>query len=191
MKRDAWLLAFGLLVGLLAAGLLILVSGQPRGKSVTLSPPPTPAPLQVHITGAVARPGVYALPPGSRIQQAIDAAGGLIAQADPSMLNLVAFVEDGQRLHVPTQGEPGESPARAPSTGEKSGEITGKININTATLEQLDKLPGIGEITAQKIIEYRSMHGPFPNIEAIMDVDGIGEGTFEEIKNYISISDFP
>lgn len=191
MKRDAWLLAFGLLMGLLAAGLLILVSGRPRGQSITLSPPPTPAPLQVHVTGAVNKPGVYALPPGSRIQQAIDAAGGLTPQADVSMLNLVALIEDGQRLHVPSQGGPAEQTADDPATEERSVSISRKININTATLEQLDTLPGIGEITAQKIIDYRSVHGPFPNIEAIMDVDGIGEGTFEEIKNFISISDFP
>jgi competence protein ComEA len=86
---------------------------------------------------------------------------------------------------------PAEQTADDPATEERSVSISGKININTATLEQLDTLPGIGEITAQKIIDYRSVHGPFSNIEAIMDVDGIGEGTFEEIKNFISISDFP
>ena len=192
MKRDAWLLAFGLLMGLLAAGLLILVSGRPRGQPVTLAPPPTHAPLQVHVSGAVNKPGVYAMPSGSRVQGAIEAAGGLTNEADPSMLNLVAPLTDGQRLHIPSHADSTEQQSLSPVTGERSPVISpAKININTASLEELDTLPGIGEITAQKIIAYRLAHGPFPNIEAIMDVEGIGEGTFADIEQLISVSDFP
>ena len=201
MKRDVWLVVFGLLCGLLGAGLLILAAGQPRGSPVQLSPPPTPAPLLVHISGGILRPGVYELPLDSRVQDAVQAFGGLLTSADASMLNLAARLKDGERLSIPTLA-PTQPPRSAqvdsegvrfvplPTSLPQSAE-PGKININTASLDELDRLPGIGPVTAQKILDYRQAKGPFQTIEAIMDVSGIGPATNEDLKDLITLGYIP
>jgi competence protein ComEA len=202
MKRDLWLLAFGLVGGLLGAGLLFLAAGRPRGPAVQLSPPPTPAPILVHVSGGVMNPGVYALSLESRVQDAVQAAGGLAPDAMDSSLNLAARLKDGEQLVIPTmrptlppipstiQAETGGTRFQAPLTTDLPIQ-DGKININLASLEELETLPGIGPVTAQKIIDYRQANGPFQTLEAIMDVSGIGPATFERIKDLITVSPFP
>jgi competence protein ComEA len=198
MKRDIWMLAFGLVAGLFGAGLLFLAIGRPRGPAVQLSPPPTPAPILVHVSGAVVNPGVYALPLDSRVKDAVEAAGGLIPEAISASLNLAAHVKDGEQLIIPTlrptllpipltaQVDAGGTRFQEPlATGQPIQ--AGKININFANLEELDTLPGIGPVTAQKIIDYRQANGPFQTLEAIMDVSGIGPATFERIKDLITV----
>lgn len=160
MKRDLWLVSFGLAVGLLSAGLIYLASAPPRGTVIQLNPPPTPAPIMVHVSGGVLQPGVYALPVGSRVQDAIQAANGARAEANLAAINLAAPMKDGDRLDIATLAptappqaiqEFGSSirsiglPTPAPQTVEP-----GKVNINTAGLDELDTLPGIGPVTAQK-----------------------------------------
>ncbi|MBN1305554.1 MAG: helix-hairpin-helix domain-containing protein [Anaerolineales bacterium] len=173
----------GALIGLASTGILWLVVGQPRGEPVTLEPPPTKIPLVVYVTGGVPRPGLYSLPEGSRIQDAIEAAGGFIAGADEDSINLAERIEDGQRLDIPVL-EDIESDVGPAPTGEAPLEL---ININLATLDELDNLPGIGPTTAQKIIDYREENGEFEKIDDIMEVAGIGPATFEDIKALITV----
>ena len=179
----------GVLVGFVLAGALLLISRTPKGTEIPLAPPPTASPIVVHVVGAVPRPGVYEFPKGARVRDAIEAAGGLLTDADITFLNLAAPLEDGQQLEVPyVNGTPGAAPAmtEAPAaTGVP--QPTELININTATLQDLDRLPGIGPTTAQKIIDYRTNNGPFQRIEDIMNVSGIGPSTFDKIKNLITV----
>ena len=183
----------GVLIGLVLGGVMWIVVQKPRGASVTLLPQPTKAPLMVDVAGAVPRPGVYELPEGSRVNDAIQAAGGLLAEADKAALNLAEPIEDGQKLEIPYLA--GMEPADTSSFGLGSGgtaggaggNVMGLIDINTATLEELDSLPGIGPSLAQAIIDYRDNFGPFFAIEDIMFVDGIGPETFERIKDLITV----
>jgi competence protein ComEA len=180
-----WPVSLGVLIGLLAGGLILLVSSSPGGDAIRILPPPSPAPLVVQVSGAVARPGVYNLPQGSRVKDAIHAAGDMTANADPGALNLAALLEDGQRVEVPLEGAPPQTSGEPPS---RSVTIPGGlVNINTATQAELEGLPEIGPTLAQRIVEYRQAHGPFATIEAIQDVEGIGEGVFEKIKGLITV----
>jgi competence protein ComEA len=197
MSKDAWKVAFGVLCGLLSAGIILLASSPPRGEAVTLLPPPSPEPIQVHVAGAVAEPGLYHLPINSRVEDAIQAAGGFLSQADSQSLNLAAFLADGSRVVVPYQ--PTEIPEMAqrlepievPISGMQTPDSDHPININIASQEELESLPGIGPVTAAKIIDYRDLHGPFATIEAIQDVSGIGPKTFEQIKALITVGITP
>ena len=195
--KNWWAVALGVVFGVLAAGVILLASQPPRGHPIELLPPPTPVPIQVHVSGAVTNPGVYALPPQSRVQDAIDAAGGFDEDADPSSLNLAALLEDGALIRVPAL-EPTFTPAprgaatpaeTAPPAGEPAAPAPEMININTATQEELETLSGIGPVTARKIIEYRESNGPFTAIEEIQKVSGIGPVTFEKIKDFITVGE--
>ena len=190
--RTLWALAFGVMFGLLAAGALLLTTRPPEGEAIRLLPPPTPSPLVVQVSGAVMHPGLYKLAQGSRVQDAIQAAGGLAEGADDQGLNLAALVKDGDRLRVPYK--PAE-PAAGAGPPVRNGPLElpagaaapGLIDINTASLQELDSLPGIGPVTAQKIVDHRQVEGPFTSIEAIQDVSGIGPATFEKIKDLITV----
>ncbi len=181
LRRLAHFLA-GLLAGLLAAGLLLLLISRPRGQPVELLPPPTPSPLRVHVAGAVARPGVYALQPGAIVQQALEAAGGAAPDAALEALNQAAPLEDGQQIVVPSRLAASASPAPPLSTAEN-----GRLNINTATPPELDRLPGIGPSLAQEIAAYREAHGPFQKIEDLLLVPGIGPAKLALIKDLVTV----
>ncbi|HMB21942.1 MAG TPA: ComEA family DNA-binding protein, partial [Anaerolineales bacterium] len=178
--KSTLYLASGILFGLFVAALVWVVARNPSGTAVVLRPAPTEKPVIVYITGAVPRPGVYALPKEARIQDAISAAGGFLAEADKSQINLAALLEDGQKLDIPYIE--GASPVLGTPLPEVDTSTTELIDINTASLEELDTLPGIGPTTAQKIIDYRETSGPFVNAEDIINVPGIGPGTYERIK---------
>jgi competence protein ComEA len=197
--KTLWAVAFGVLFGLLAAGVLLLVARPPQGQAIQLLPAPTPQPLVVHVTGAVQQPGLCQIAPGSRVQDAIQAAGGLIPEAENAGLNLAAFVQDGDLIRVPfkAQDTAVEEAAPAPELPVRSGaplsseSQTGLVNINTASEAELETLPGIGPVTAGKIAAHREEHGPFDSIEAIQDVSGIGPATFEKIKDLITVDGLP
>lgn len=193
MKNILYVL-LGVMAGFVLAGILIFVARAPAGIPIMLEPAPTEAPIAVHVIGAVARPGLYEFPSGTRVQDAIDAAGGLLAEANSDSLNLAALLEDGQQLSIPYKA--GSEPVITTNTLELPSSVTPTstadpnvelVNINTATVEELDSLPGIGPTTAQKIIDYRTANGPFTTLESIMNVSGIGPSTFEDIKALISI----
>lgn len=144
----------------------------------------------VHVCGAVERPGVYELPQGSRIYQAIECAGGLSNEADPNYLNQADFVSDGEKVYVPTREEVAEMDSPLQNVVTQSGETgapSGLVNLNTASEEQLCTLPGIGSSKARSIIAYREEHGSFDRIESVMNVAGIKDGLFQKIKAYITV----
>lgn len=134
----------------------------------------------IHIIGAVQSPGIYELPSGARVHDAVDKAGGPTADADLEKINLARPVIDGEQVYIPLTDEGGTELGNG-------GIRDGKVNINHATLEELTTLTGIGEKRARNIIEYRDAHGPFSKIEEIMNVPGIGAGLFEGIKDNITV----
>lgn len=178
-------MASGILFGLFLAALVWIVARNPTGEGVVLRPVPTDRPIVVHITGAVPRPGVYALPQGARVQDGISAAGGFLAEALKTDINLAAPLEDGEKLDIPYVE--GASPVLATPEEEIVVVTTELVDINIASQAELETLPGIGPTTAQKIIEYREANGPFLNTEDIINVSGIGPGTYERIKDLITV----
>ena len=154
----------------------------------------------VHVCGQVASPGVYLLPAGSRLYEAIEAAGGLSENAAGELLNQAAQIEDGQQIYVPSQEEAtqlqagqsvsnmGEAGRNVSAPGMSGPSEDGKIDLNRATREQLMTLSGIGEAKADSIIAYREVHGGFRTIEELMEVDGIKEGVFNKVKDQIKVS---
>lgn len=161
----------------------------------TPSPTPTPAPVRVYVTGAVVNSDVYFLSAGSIIKDAIAAAGGFTPDADRERINQALELQDQQQIHVPRLGETNAPPPvqggvvqQKPASRSAAPVATGKlINLNTATLEELDSLPGIGPAIAQRIIEYRESAGGFKSVEQIVEVSGIGEATLAKIKDLVTV----
>ncbi|MDR7867285.1 MAG: ComEA family DNA-binding protein [Sporomusaceae bacterium] len=133
----------------------------------------------VYVTGAVSKPGVYKVGPESRVIDVINAAGGLAHGADANKVNLAQAVKDGMQVHVPISGVPGSSAAAATDSG--------RVSINAADKPALEKLPGIGAVLADRIVEYRKANGPFRDIAEIKKVNGIGESKFNQIKDKITL----
>ena len=174
LANPFWTLVAGVLIGLAAAGVIVVLSRAPRGHAIELLPAETDRLVTVHVSGAVFNPGLYEMAAGSRTLDAIDAAGGALSVADIGRVNLALELRDGQQVYVPTALE----------AGARGGF---PININLAEVDELTELPGIGPVSAQAIVDYRFENGPFASIEEIMDVPGIGNSTFEEIKELIDI----
>ena len=164
---------------------------------------PTLSIIAVYVSGAVVKPGVYRLYDGARIDDAIRMAGGMSDNADPIRINLAARVYDEQQIYVLQRGEqppdfiaqrqstaaPVAETANAQSPAPAASASNGKINLNTATLDQLDTLPRIGPATAQRIIDYRTQNGNFKTIEDLQNVKGIGAATFADLKDLITVGD--
>ncbi len=138
------------------------------------------AKLVVDVAGAVRRPGLHELPRGTRIADAVAAAGGATAKADLGAVNLAAPVADGEQIVVPVRG-----PGAAGASSGAAPSPTAPLDLNTATLEQLDALPGIGPTTAQKILEYRQAHGSFHSVSELDAVPGIGQGRIDALKGLV------
>jgi competence protein ComEA len=168
------------------------------GSVATLPPPAAPptssetslGPVIVHVAGAVVAPGVYELSAGARVHAAIESAGGATSAADLDGLNLAAGVADGQRIYVPVQGE--IDPATVPSgsiAADVAGDevATGPIDLNTATAEQLETLPGVGPATAAAIIDDRRRHGPFAAVADLERVPGIGPAKLAAIVDRVTV----
>jgi competence protein ComEA len=151
------------------------------------SPSETAPPLIVHVAGWVAEPGVYELPEGSRVIDAIEAAGGAKRDAELAALNLAAPLTDGQQVLVPRASDAVPPPGTAPPTGSATTGGATLVNINAASAVELETLPGIGEVLAATIVQYREEHGPFTSVDQLMDVSGIGEVTLEEIRDLVTI----
>jgi competence protein ComEA len=136
--------------------------------------------LVVHVVGAVHRPGLFRLEDGSRVADAVTRAGGPTRRADLSAVNLAAPLADGQQVIVPRRGPPG---ALASGAGAVPG---AKVSLAIATVEQLDELPGIGPVTAQKIVDWRASHGPFQSVDDLDDVPGIGPARIEQLRDLVT-----
>ena len=208
------LIGFGFLLGAVLAGVLIWLLRRPQPPPIVLHPPPTvaptptpppaatPGPLFVFVSGGVRTPGMYELPAGARVGDALAKAGGLLADVDPALVNQAEIVFDGAQIHVPLpptdadastalptapQPSPGLSGAAPPSSGAPSGPrnapADGLININTATAEELTALPGIGPSKAAAIISDR----PYDSIEDLARVPGIGASTIETLAPLVTV----
>lgn len=201
----------------IALGALLLVGGavvvrsaaQPTGDPVAVEEPavtrtataeggddPADQPTQeatvwVHVVGQVASPGVVALPAGSRVGDAVAAAGGALPEADLAGLNLAAVVQDGAQIRVPA---PGEEPADAGGAveggsggGEVAGAAGGAVDVNTAGSAELQTLPGIGPVLAERIVAWREANGPFASVDALLDVSGIGPAVLGQIRELVRV----
>ena len=145
---------------------------------------PEPVLIQVYVHGEVVYPGVYYLEENARVHEAIDEAGGLLPTARGKNLNLAARLRDGESLYIPSLDE--DESQISYSSGSNAIQ-SGRININVAGLEELQRLPGIGPALAQRIVDYRSKNGYFKKIEDIKNVNGIGEKRFEDLKEQIDV----
>lgn len=141
--------------------------------------------ITVHVCGEVVFPGVYQLEEGARVVRAIDAAGGVCAGAMQDYLNLASVLNDGDKVYVPSKQE--IEAGILPDNTDGTGEAMLSININTATKSELMQLPGIGESKAESILAYRQEHGSFTTIEDIMQISGIKEAVYSQIKDYIKV----
>jgi competence protein ComEA len=188
-----------LLVGLAAAAALVVWTWLDRPQVDPVPAPPaastaatpvtpvgevaeTSTTVVVSVVGLVVRPGLVTLPSGSRVADAIEAAGGLLPEADPASINLAAVVADGQQIAVGVPAAPtggGAGPA-APAGG-------GPVNLNTASVAELDGLPGIGPVLAQRIVDHRAGAGPFGSVEELDDVPGIGPAIAAELAGLVTV----
>jgi competence protein ComEA len=159
---------------------LTLPRATPAGVAPTSSTPAATA----HAAGAIAQPGVYKLPPGARVTDLLDAAGGPLGDADLDQLNLAAPVGDGERIYVPRRGE---APPPAAGAGAAGAVASGPVDLNRATAEQLDGLPGVGPATAKAIIDHRTRNGRFRTVDDLLEVRGIGDAKLEALRDLVKV----
>jgi competence protein ComEA len=158
------------------------------GAGATPAPTSSPAVLLVHVAGWVRNPGVYQLHQGDRVIDALEAAGGARSGADLTTINLAALLTDAEQVVVAKEGTGGPGPpASGTSAGGSAGGPGDLVNINTATLEELETLSGIGEVLAQRILDYREEHGPYRSVEDLLNVSGIGDKRLEDLKPHITV----
>jgi competence protein ComEA len=163
----------------------LVITAAPLPTVTPAAPTATPGPIRVSVDGIVRQPGSYILPPSSRVDDAVRAAGGPSLEADLARINLAQVLRDGQHIHVPRVGEVLPTPTPYGLSAD------GRININLADAALLERLPGIGPALAQRVIAYREKHGPFVSIEGIQAVRGIGLVTFEGIRDLVTVVDPP
>lgn len=176
--------------GLIVAGMVVVLQTRPVPVEITIRPPlptatsvptGTPGPILIYVTGAVREPyTTVSIPAGSRVQEAVEAAGGMLEEADLERVNLAAVLHDGDQVYVPLIGDS----ASAEATSEvllATPPGGAKVFINTASLEELQTLPGVGPATAQRIVDYREANGPFTSLEELDEVNGIGPALLAKI----------
>jgi competence protein ComEA len=199
-SRSLWI------VGLAAALVLVAwtwldrprvdpVPAPPAGSAAPTSVPAQPtvgevadtsAPVVVSVVGSVARPGLVTLPSGARVAEAVEAAGGLVPPADPASVNLAAIVTDGQQIVVGAPGVSGGGADGGTSAPGGAAAPGGKLNLNTATAAELDALPGVGPVLAQRIVDHRDQ-GPFTSVDQLDDVPGIGPARAAELAELVTV----
>jgi competence protein ComEA len=141
--------------------------------------------VAVHVAGRVRRPGLVRLPAGSRVHDALRAAGGVTPGADLDAVNLARKLADGEQVRIPAHGEPAPPPPAGPAAAPGASPAA-PVDLNTATAEQLDALPGVGEVTAGRIVAYRTAH-PFTSVDELLEVPGIGQRRFEQLKGLVTV----
>jgi len=184
-----------LLVGGLVLAVLVAVSVAMSSGGVEHEPPPVlpvaaasastsvaDETIVVSVVGRVARPGLVTLPEGARVADALREAGGPVPDTDVGALNLARRLADGEQIYVGVPAPPGADPGTA-AAGAPGG--TDKVDLNTATLAALDTLPGVGPVTAQRIVDWRAEHGRFDSVEQLREIDGIGPSRFAKLKDRV------
>ena len=202
--RLRWLLTFAI-VGISLVALILWWRASSAPDPAVLLPAPSPAPphaataaplepatIGVDVVGAVQRPGLYYLQEGSRVDDAIKAAGGFAPDANRDAINVATRLKDEQQLRVPRVGEAsGPRVAEISEPSESSAvaapAAAGRLNLNTADAQALEKLPGIGPARARLIVEYRTAHGPFRSVDQLQDVQGIGAATFAALRDLVTV----
>lgn len=196
-RKDMWPLLM-----LAGAAVLVTVLLTGRAAPARVAPPSQPVPAQapsvsegaspvgaavlVHVAGAVRKPGLYEFPPGARVADAVETAGGPVRRADLHALNLAEALVDGTRIEVPRMGEsPATVAGPAPTPGVP--QPGSAISLNTADQTLLETIPGVGPVTAMAILSYREEIGGFTSLEQLLDVDGIGPATFDSIRSYVTL----
>ena len=164
------------LLAVLAGGITALVAGGNSSGGIEITVPPGGGEIRVHVSGAVVREDVYALRRGDRLIDAVEAAGGLLPDADTASLNLAARVTDGERVDIPRLSN-APAPAATPTP----------LDLNRATAAELQALPGIGERRAQAILDYRAVSGGFDRVEDLLQVEGIGPATLEALRTLVVV----
>ncbi|HEX2177933.1 MAG TPA: ComEA family DNA-binding protein [Actinomycetota bacterium] len=182
-------------IAVVGAGLVVIVRSSdppaPPVERVAATPQqaeasPSPAgQVVVHVSGQVTAPGVYELPAGSRVQDAIGAAGGALGEADANALNLAAVVADGQKITVPKPGE--AAPEAGDGAAAAAAGAPAKVNLNHATQAQLEELPGVGPVLAQRILTHRQTKGRFTSPRQLLEVSGFGPKKYESVKDQITV----
>ncbi|MGB9767744.1 MAG: helix-hairpin-helix domain-containing protein [Dictyoglomus turgidum] len=183
-KKEKFLLV--IFVVILVGVLFSMVSNLSGGNNIDVDKNEF---IIVHITGEVKNPGVYKLEEGARVIDAINLAGGSLPSADLDKVNLADFLRDGSKIYIPSKLENSENELKSQAILSKRKIDTSKsdkVNINTASKEELESLPGIGPTLAQRIIEYREENGPFGSAEDLLNVKGIGEKKLERIRDQIT-----
>lgn len=191
LSRRRLLIAAGCLALLLFVGSKLLVRPQPSaGLAPPVAPPTETAAaatvVVVDVVGAVRRPGLYRLEQGARIADAVARAGGATAKADVALINLAAPLADGEQVVVPKRGAAAPSAAPSGAGGSAGAPSSGPVHLSTATLEQLDSLPGIGPVTAQKILDYRQKQGAFTSVDELDAVPGIGPARMDQLRDLVA-----
>ena len=191
LSRRRLLIAAGCLALLLFVGSKLLARPQPSaGLAPPVAPPAETAAaatvVVVDVVGAVRRPGLYRLEQGARIADAVARAGGATAKADVALINLAAPLADGEQVVVPKRGAAAPSAAPSGAGGSAGAPSGGPVHLSTATLEQLDSLPGIGPVTAQKILDYRQKQGAFTSVDELDAVPGIGPARMDQLRDLVA-----
>ena len=182
------LIAIAFIAALAAAYALFQAWDERSAPPIVIEDAAASHPVVVDVRGAIETAGVYALPPGARVQDAITAAGGLAEIADLSTINLARRLRDGEVvtiLELPASGN--APPTVASAVGASNDASRPRININTATAEELDALPGVGEVTAARIIAYRDQNGPFRAVDDLIHVEGIADRTIDAVRDMVTI----
>jgi competence protein ComEA len=186
-RRRLLALVVALLVVLVLGGRVLRRSERPRVAAPlrvsTATPKTAPARIYVDVVGAVRRPGLYRVPDGARVADAVTRAGGPTPKAQLELVNLAARVADGEQIVVPRRGA---VPVGLTGAAAEGGVPAGPVHLNSATLEQLDALPGVGPVTAQKIVTYRQQHGGFDSIDELDAVPGIGPARLEDLRGLVA-----
>lgn len=192
-RRDLWPVVVLLVLVLTVVLALRLRDPAPQIAPPATEPPPaltpqaTPSPvgLFVHVAGAVRQPGLYTLPPGSRVADAVEAAGGPLPRAEIDAVNLAEQIVDGSKIEVPRRGDAVTAVAgELPSASTPAPSV---IDLNSADVTQLETIPGIGPVRAAAIVQHRDENGPFASVDALLDVSGIGPATLESMRAYVTV----
>lgn len=202
MKRSSLLLLAAIVIGFAVAVVTFVAVDRFMQPEIIVGPP-QPRDITVEVTGGVATPGVVTVPDSGRLQHVVDAAGGFAPDADVTSLNMAARVGDGEEIvipvidddlaagvtstSIPTSTEE-DAPADAPATAS-SPPSDGLLNLNTASQAELEELPGIGPVLAERIVTYRTENGPFSSVEQLVEIDGISTATLEELRPFIAVDE--